>query len=74
MGATDNQIRNTFVFQGLLNGFIGVFWGTLLAVITAPNLSLIVGKLEDLLGIKVLSGDIYLSTFVPHSCRQMMCC
>ena len=65
MGATDNQIRNTFVFQGLLNGFIGVFWGTLLAVITAPNLSLIVGKLEDLLGIKVLSGDIYFIDFLP---------
>ena len=65
MGATDNQIRNTFVFQGLLNGFIGVFWGTLLAVITAPNLSLIVGKLEDLLGIKVLSGDIYFINFLP---------
>ena len=65
MGATDNQIRNTFVFQGLLNGFIGVFWGTLLAVIIAPNLSLIVGKLEDLLGIKVLSGDIYFIDFLP---------
>ena len=65
MGATDNQIRNTFVFQGLLNGFIGVFWGTLLAVIIAPNLSLIVGKLEDLLGIKVLSGDIYFINFLP---------
>ena len=65
MGATDSQIRNTFVFQGLLNGFIGVFWGTLLAVITAPNLSLIVAKLEDLLGIKVLSGDIYFINFLP---------
>lgn len=65
MGATDSQIRNTFVFQGLLNGFIGVFWGTLLAVITAPNLSLIVAKLEDLLGIKVLSGDIYFIDFLP---------
>lgn len=65
MGASDSQIRNTFVFQGLLNGFIGVFWGTLLAVITAPNLSLIVGKLEDLLGIKVLSGDIYFIDFLP---------
>jgi|TARA_A200000159_G_scaffold161358_1_gene183148 lipoprotein-releasing system permease protein len=65
MGATDSQIRNTFVFQGLLNGFIGVFWGTLLAVITAPNLSLIVGKLEGLLGIKVLSGDIYFIDFLP---------
>ena len=65
MGATDSQIRNTFVFQGLLNGFIGVFWGTLLAVITAPNLSLIVAKLEDLLGIKVLSGDFYFIDFLP---------
>ena len=64
-GVTDNYHEYAFGFQGLLNGFIGVFWGTLLAVITAPNLSLIVGKLEGLLGIKVLSGDIYFIDFLP---------
>lgn len=65
MGATDSQIRKTFVYQGLLNGVTGVFWGTLLAVITAPNLSFLVAKLEGLLGVKVLSGDIYFIDFLP---------
>ena len=65
MGATDHQIRNAFVYQGLLNGITGVFWGTLLAVFFAPNLSLIVAKLEDILGVKVLSGDIYFIDFLP---------
>lgn len=65
MGATDNQIRKTFVYQGLLNGLTGVFWGTLLAVIIAPNLSLLIGKLESLLGINILSGDIYFIDFLP---------
>lgn len=65
MGATDGQIRRTFLFQGLLNGVTGVFWGTLLAVMIAPNLSVIVAWLEDLLGVKVLSGDIYFIDFLP---------
>ena len=65
MGATDNQIRKTFVYQGLLNGITGVFWGTLLAVVIAPNLSVVVGKFETLLGMKVLSGDIYFIDFLP---------
>ncbi|GGF80799.1 lipoprotein-releasing ABC transporter permease subunit [Alteromonas lipolytica] len=65
MGATDSQIRKAFVYQGLLNGLTGVFWGTLMAVLIAPNLSTIIGKLENLLGIKVLSGDIYFIDFLP---------
>lgn len=65
MGATDRQVRFAFMYQGMLNGVIGVFWGTLLAVITAPNLSAWIGALESLLGIKVLSGDIYFIDFLP---------
>lgn len=65
MGATDSQIRMAFMYQGMLNGVIGVFWGTLLAVITAPNLSNWIGALESLLGVKVLSGDIYFIDFLP---------
>ena len=65
MGATDRQVRFAFMYQGMLNGVIGVFWGTLLAVITAPNLSAWIGALESLLGVKVLSGDIYFIDFLP---------
>ncbi len=65
MGATDSQIRQSFIYQGVINGITGVFWGTLLAVITAPNLSAIVGTVEGWLGVKVLSGDIYFIDFLP---------
>lgn len=65
MGATDAQIRLAFVFQGVLNGVFGVFWGTLLAVIVAPNLSSIVSSIEAITGIKALSGDIYFINFLP---------
>ena len=67
MGATDQQIRMSFLYQGIINGFTGVFWGTLLAVVTAPNLSTIVSTLEEWLGIQVLSGDIYFINFLPSS-------
>ncbi|MDC8831290.1 lipoprotein-releasing ABC transporter permease subunit [Alteromonas gilva] len=67
MGATDQQIRLSFVYQGVINGLTGVFWGTLLAVITAPNLSSIVSTIEGWLGVQVLSGDIYFIDFLPSN-------
>ncbi|NVK55381.1 MAG: lipoprotein-releasing ABC transporter permease subunit [Alteromonadaceae bacterium] len=70
MGATDQQIRRSFIYQGLINGVTGVFWGTLLAVIIAPNLSTIVATLEGWLDVKVLSGDIYFIDFLPSQLQS----
>lgn len=65
MGATDGLIRKTFVYQGLINGVVGVSTGVALALLVAPNLSDIVRFIEQLLGIEVLSGDIYFIDFLP---------
>lgn len=65
MGAGDALIRRTFVYQGLINGVIGIVSGTALAVMIAPNLSTIVSFIEKLSGITLLSGDIYFIDFLP---------
>ncbi|WP_100641640.1 lipoprotein-releasing ABC transporter permease subunit [Alteromonas facilis] len=65
MGLNDSRIRLTFLIQGLINGFIGIILGCLLGVITAINLSDWIGALERLVGIQLLSGDIYFVNFLP---------
>lgn len=65
MGATDALVRNTFIYQGLINGAVGVFFGVVAALLVAPNLSGIVKFVEGVLGIEVLSGDIYFIDFLP---------
>ncbi|MEG3767512.1 lipoprotein-releasing ABC transporter permease subunit LolE [Alteromonas sp. 14N.309.X.WAT.G.H12] len=65
MGASDSLIRRTFMFQGLINGILGIVVGTGAAVIIAPNLSSIVSALESFTGITLLSGDIYFIDFLP---------
>lgn len=67
MGATDTLIRRTFMFQGVLNGLIGIVVGVTLAIIIAPNLSTIVKFLEGVFGVEVLSGDIYFIDFLPSA-------
>jgi len=65
MGATDALIRKAFVYQGIINGIIGVSTGVALALLVAPNLSDIVGFIEQITGVEVLSGDIYFIDFLP---------
>lgn len=65
MGAPDSLIRRTFMLQGALNGVIGMSVGVGLALLIAPNLSRIVQSIENVLGIHLLSGDIYFIDFLP---------
>ena len=65
MGAEAGLIRRIFILQGLMNGVRGIVCGTLAALLIAPNLSLIVGAIESLIGVQLLSGDIYFIDFLP---------
>ena len=53
------------MIQGALNGLIGLVVGVGLALLVAPNLSAIVKGLEQLIGVELLSGDIYFIDFLP---------
>ncbi len=71
MGAQDTLIRQAFMLQGLTNGIIGIAAGTLMAVLVAPNLSIIVKAIENLFNTEILSGDIYFIDFLPSQLETM---
>ncbi|QPG04482.1 lipoprotein-releasing ABC transporter permease subunit [Salinimonas marina] len=71
MGAQDSLIRQAFILQGLTNGIIGIVAGTVLAVITAPNLASIVKTIEGVFNTEILSGDIYFINFLPSQLQVM---
>lgn len=57
--------------QGLINGLTGIVIGTVLGVLTAPNLAALVKGVETLLGTEILSGDIYFINFLPSQLQIM---
>ncbi|MCL9782306.1 lipoprotein-releasing ABC transporter permease subunit LolE [Vibrio sp. S4M6] len=65
MGATDKLIRRIFVWQGVFSGVFGSVVGSIFGVIVALNLTTLVDGLQDLIGHKFLSGDIYFVNFLP---------
>lgn len=65
MGAQNGLIMQIFVLQGAINGLIGTTVGVVLGVLTALNISTIASTIEQLLGIELLSGDIYFIDFLP---------
>lgn len=65
MGAENGLIVQIFVLQGLLNGLTGTLFGAISGVLVAQNLSSIASRIESVLGIQFLSGDIYFIDFLP---------
>jgi lipoprotein-releasing system permease protein len=65
LGSTSGQIMRIFIFQGTIIGVVGTFLGVLTGIATATNINVIVPFIENLLGIKFLSADVYLITELP---------
>ncbi len=65
MGASRWLIMLTFMLQGIVNGVLGSVIGGALGVYLANNLTEFSQSIEDLLGVKFLSGDIYFIDFLP---------
>ncbi len=65
MGATDSLIRRIFVWQGVFSGVLGSVVGSVFGVVVALNLTSLVDGLQDLIGHRFLSGDIYFVNFLP---------
>ena len=65
MGASSASILVTFILQGMSNGILGSLFGALLGVYIAENLTLITTFVEQLLGTKFLSGDVYFIDYLP---------
>ena len=65
LGAKPRSVMSIFVAQGMLMGLIGIVVGVVLGVITALNIDVIVPAIEQLLGFKILSKDVYLIPELP---------
>jgi len=65
MGASKWMLRGTFIVQGAFNGFIGCILGALSGIYLAQHLTGIIKFIENIIGHKFLSGDIYFIDFLP---------
>jgi lipoprotein-releasing system permease protein len=70
MGAKPITIMCTFIFQGIINGINGCLIGGFIGVLIAKNLTDIVIIVEQVLDIKMLSGDVYFINYLPSYVEQ----
>jgi lipoprotein-releasing system permease protein len=68
-GASPRSIMKIFMIQGALVGFLGTALGVTLGVLLALNVDVIVPVIEQILGVKFLSKDVYLISAVPSDLR-----
>jgi lipoprotein-releasing system permease protein len=65
MGASSKLIMLTFIYQGLVNGFLGSMLGGFFGVVIALNLADIFVFIEKLFTLKILSADVYFIDHIP---------
>ena len=65
LGATPRQIMAIFMVQGTVIGVVGTLVGALLGMFAALNVSGWIAGLEQLLGHKFLSADVYFIDYLP---------
>ncbi|TEW56103.1 lipoprotein-releasing ABC transporter permease subunit LolE [Psychromonas sp. RZ22] len=65
MGMGKWSLRAIFIVQGAFNGLLGSLLGAVVGIYLASNLSTIFSVFENMLGRKLLSGDIYFINYLP---------
>ncbi|UXY54625.1 lipoprotein-releasing ABC transporter permease subunit [Pseudomonas tohonis] len=65
LGATPGQIMGIFMVQGTVIGVVGTAIGCVLGMLAALNVSAAISWLEDVLGHKFLSADVYFIDYLP---------
>jgi lipoprotein-releasing system permease protein len=65
LGAAPGSVMQIFVVQGMVIGVVGTLIGVALGIVTALNIDVIVPAIENTLGMKFLSKDVYLIPDLP---------
>ncbi len=65
MGATSRGIMTIFIINGGIIGLTGTFSGLLLGLTLASNLEPVLGTIEKVFGIQILSGEVYYIDHLP---------
>ncbi len=70
LGARPGSVMQIFVVQGMIIGVIGTLVGVALGIVTALNIDVIVPAIENALGFKFLSKDVYLIPGLPSDLQS----
>ena len=65
MGATAATIMKIFIYQGLIVGVVGTFFGCIAGLTIAMNLQKISVGVENIFNFKILPGDVYYLSELP---------
>lgn len=65
IGATPGVILRIFITQGLLIGLVGTLVGLVCGILLALNVTEIVDALQAMLGVKLLSSNVYYTDHLP---------
>lgn len=65
MGADESTILRTFVFQGSMNGVLGIVFGGIAGVVLAIQLPAIFAWIEATFAFRLLPDDIYFVSAIP---------
>jgi len=65
MGATSGMIMKIFIYQGLIVGVVGTFFGSVAGLAIALNLQKISAFVEKVFNFKFLPGDVYYLSELP---------
>jgi lipoprotein-releasing system permease protein len=65
MGATSRSIMKIFIFQGMIIGVIGTFFGCIAGILIALNLQQVSSFVERVFHFKFLPGDVYYLSELP---------
>lgn len=70
-GASSRSITTLFATQGTMIGVIGTAFGVALGILVASQLGVMVGLLESVLGIDLLSEEVYFISDLPTDIRPV---
>jgi lipoprotein-releasing system permease protein len=65
LGARPGSVMQVFIVMGMVIGVVGTLVGVVTGIITALNIDVIVPAIENTLGMKFLSKDVYLIPELP---------
>ena len=69
LGASPGSVMKIFLIQGTLIGLIGTLAGVVFGILLASNVDVVVPFIENLLGFKFLSKDVYQISDLPSELR-----
>lgn len=70
LGASPASIMKIFMIQGSVAGVLGTLSGVLAGLLVAFNLDVILPAIENVLGMRLLSSDVYMIDYLPSDVQM----